>query len=125
MLIGNYPNTYSYTKSLAEKMIEKKREHLKVVICRPTIVAASFNEPFKGWIDSLAAAAGMTLIISLGLVNDLHVTNPQYHTDLIPVDMVSNACIMTSAYADKAADNSGCLHIYNLGTSHGNPLTVR
>ena len=124
MLIGNYPNTYSYTKSLAEKMLSKKRGNLKLVICRPSIVGASFNEPYKGWCDSLSAAAGLSLLVALGLVSFLHIKNPGNHFDLIPVDMVSNGCLLTSAYADKTADDKGCLHIYNLGTSHGNPITI-
>ena len=62
-LIGNYPNTYSYTKSLTEKALAKKRGNLNIVIIRPTIVAGALKEPFPGWTDTLAAAGGLTLLI--------------------------------------------------------------
>lgn len=41
--IGNYPNTYTFTKSLAEKSLMKNRGNIKVVIWRPSIITSSFN----------------------------------------------------------------------------------
>ena len=37
-IMGGYPNTYTFTKSLAERMIKKKRGNLPVVIVRPSII---------------------------------------------------------------------------------------
>ena len=37
-LIGNYPNTYTYTKSMSERMLKKTHGDLKVTIVRPSII---------------------------------------------------------------------------------------
>ena len=37
-IIGAYPNTYTFTKSLAERMLKKNRGNLPVVILRPSII---------------------------------------------------------------------------------------
>jgi hypothetical protein len=42
-LIGSYPNTYTYTKSMAERSLFKKMGNLKCVLFRPSIIAASLN----------------------------------------------------------------------------------
>ena len=41
--IGEYPNTYTYTKSLAEKQLMKTKGNLNVVIYRPSIIGSSYN----------------------------------------------------------------------------------
>lgn len=37
-------------------------------IVRPAIINTSYQEPFPGWIDSLAAAAAMFLFAGLGII---------------------------------------------------------
>ena len=45
-LIDKYPNTYTFTKSLAEHLIQKESEHLPFMIVRPSIVSSSISDPF-------------------------------------------------------------------------------
>jgi fatty acyl-CoA reductase len=45
-LIGDRPNTYTYTKALAEYAVQQEQEHLNIGIIRPSIVGASWQEPF-------------------------------------------------------------------------------
>lgn len=68
-LLGKFPNTYTFTKNLAEKALLKNKGDLNVCLLRPSIIASSLNEPFPGWTDSLAAAGGISLLVGLGLVN--------------------------------------------------------
>lgn len=64
ILIGKRPNTYTFTKALAERMLEAESDYLPISIVRPTIVLSSFREPVAGWLDNwngptgLIAAAG-------------------------------------------------------------------
>lgn len=37
-IVGGYPNTYTFTKSLAERSLKKNRGSLPVVIVRPSII---------------------------------------------------------------------------------------
>ena len=44
-LIGDKPNTYTYTKQLAEDLLIKEGASLPLAIVRPSIVGASWKEP--------------------------------------------------------------------------------
>lgn len=44
-LIGNKPNTYTYTKHLAEHLLVKEGSDLPLAIVRPSIVGAAWKEP--------------------------------------------------------------------------------
>lgn len=52
-MIGNRPNTYTYTKAIAEYLLYQNKEELPVVIFRPSIVGASWNEPVPVSIHNL------------------------------------------------------------------------
>jgi alcohol-forming fatty acyl-CoA reductase len=122
-LIGSYPNTYTYTKSMAERSLFKKRGNLNCVLFRPSIIAASLSEPFPGWTDSLAAAGGLTLMSSLGLIKYIKVYKGGNNSfDVIPVDIVSNGILVTTANA--GCKNEKTLDIYNCGTSGQNPISM-
>lgn len=45
-LLGKRPNTYTYTKALAEYLLQQEAGDLNVAIVRPSIVGASWKEPF-------------------------------------------------------------------------------
>lgn len=45
-LIGERPNTYTYTKALAEYLVQQEAGDVNVAIVRPSIVGASWKEPF-------------------------------------------------------------------------------
>jgi fatty acyl-CoA reductase len=44
-LIGTRPNTYTYTKAMAEALLLEESKGLPVAIIRPSIVGASWEEP--------------------------------------------------------------------------------
>ena len=45
-LIRGRPNTYTYTKALAETLLVEESGALPVAIVRPSIVTAAWKEPF-------------------------------------------------------------------------------
>ena len=45
-LLGDWPNTYTYTKALSEYLIQQEKGNLNIAIIRPSIVGASWHEPF-------------------------------------------------------------------------------
>ena len=67
-LLGAYPNTYTYTKALCERLMKRRRGNLTVNIVRPAIINTSYAEPFPGWMDSIAAAAALYLFSGLGII---------------------------------------------------------
>ena len=62
MLEGR-PNTYTYTKALAEYALVNDAKGLPVSIVRPSIVASSAKEPFPGWVDSLHGSTGLFVAV--------------------------------------------------------------
>ena len=48
IVIGDKPNTYTFTKALAENILAVEGKGLPIAIIRPSIVAAAWREPFPG-----------------------------------------------------------------------------
>ncbi len=87
-----HPNTYTYTKCIAEHLLMERRGDLPLTILRPSIISASWRYPFPGWIDSAAAFAGFVVTIGGGHMRAL-VANTEAYLDLIPVDEVASRAI--------------------------------
>lgn len=47
-----WPNTYVFTKAMAEVYLEHSKGNLPVTIIRPAVVTSTYKEPFPGWIQS-------------------------------------------------------------------------
>ena len=58
-IIGKDPNTYTFTKALAEQLLEKECGNVPLVIVRPSVVTASAQEPMPGWIDNIYGPTGI------------------------------------------------------------------
>ena len=54
-------------------------------------------QPTPGWTDSLAAAGGLMLLGSIGVLKNLN-SNGNTHFDVVPVDIVTNGIIISTAY---------------------------
>jgi len=94
-LIGKYPNTYTFTKALAESMLSTECRDLPLVIVRPSIVCSAIQDPIPGWIDNYNGPAGIIAGVAKGVVRTLLV--PGLKNDIVPVDMVSN-CVLASIW---------------------------
>ena len=57
-IIGDRPNTYTFTKALAEQAVKENASDLPLSIFRPSIVVAAAKEPMPGWIDNLNGPTG-------------------------------------------------------------------
>lgn len=70
--MGNFPNTYVFTKRMAEHLlVESNKKNVPMYIIRPSIIAASLEEPVPGWIDSIGLAGGLYLLGGLGILREL------------------------------------------------------
>ena len=67
-ILGDYPNTYTFTKAMCERIMKKNRGNLTLNIVRPAIINTSYAEPFPGWLDSIAAAAALYMFVGLGII---------------------------------------------------------
>lgn len=96
-ILGKFPNTYTFTKSMGERTLKKKRPaDMPVVLLRPSIVGGAHRDPYPGWTDTLSAAGGLGFVGAIGVM-DLIQCDPKQILDIIPVDFVTHATIVSTA----------------------------
>ncbi|XP_050678163.1 putative fatty acyl-CoA reductase CG5065 isoform X2 [Leptidea sinapis] len=67
-LIEPEPNTYGYTKSLAEQIVAEFSGKFPICIARPSIVVAALKEPFPGWVDNINGPTAIIVGASKGIL---------------------------------------------------------
>lgn len=97
-ILGIHPNTYTFTKQLAENLIEKEMKNLPAGILRPSIVYGTYKDPDPGWVGSANNGhIGFLAGYSKGLFRTMG-GDADSVMDLIPCDYVVNAGIVLSWY---------------------------
>ncbi|XP_053686037.1 fatty acyl-CoA reductase wat-like, partial [Sabethes cyaneus] len=104
------PNTYTFTKGLAEQICYDHHRELPVVILRPSIVTNTEQEPVAGWIDNFNGPVGLMLGMGIGLLRTAYV-RVENHMNCIPADACIKA-ILIAAWR-KVNNPPGQLTIYN------------
>uniref|UniRef100_A0AAQ4QUR3 Fatty acyl-CoA reductase n=1 Tax=Gasterosteus aculeatus aculeatus TaxID=481459 RepID=A0AAQ4QUR3_GASAC len=121
-LIGKRPNTYTYTKAMAEYLVQQEAGDLKVAIVRPSIVGASWKEPFPGWIDNFNGPSGIFIAAGKGILRTMRASNDAV-ADLVPVDVVINATLAAAWYSgSQTLNRSKNIMVYNCTTGGINPF---
>lgn len=106
-MLENRPNTYTYTKAMAENVASKYADRMNLVIVRPSIVMSALKEPAEGWVDTVNGPVGLSVLGALGILQKIKV-NSEVVFDLIPVDIVSNALISIAWAATKRRSEFAC-----------------
>ena len=113
-----WPNTYTYTKSLAESLIAKYGAGLPIAIVRPAIVETSVAKPFRGWNEGINTSASLSYL--LGTAFRQLPSNERKRLDIIPVDSVcAGMTLIGAALVERRHDP-----IYQLATSVTNPCDM-
>lgn len=118
-LLNGFPNSYTLSKAIAEKMLAKNKGDVPLVIVRPTIIGGALREPVKGWVDAATAAGSLFLACGMGAIWFM----PGKATtigDEIPVDHVCNLIL---AAAHTAVRQPPTFDIMHCGTSDLNPAS--
>ncbi|NNL84652.1 MAG: NAD-dependent epimerase/dehydratase family protein, partial [Myxococcales bacterium] len=89
---SGHPNTYTWSKCLAEHLVVERAQHARVRILRPSIVSACVEKPFCGWIDSGAAFAGFVALLGTGQLRAV-CGRPDVRLDIVPCDQVCEEMI--------------------------------
>src|ERR1017187_7086421 len=117
-----WPNTYTFTKSLAESLIAK---HIArdgagrpIAIVRPSIVETSVTKPFRGWNEGINTSASLSYL--LGTAFRQLPSNERKLLDIIPVDAVcAGMTLISAALVERRHDP-----LYQLATSRTNPCDM-
>ncbi|XP_072948597.1 fatty acyl-CoA reductase wat-like [Epargyreus clarus] len=83
--LGSVPNTYIFTKQLAEHVIYEQKGKLPIIIIRPSVVVSSVSEPVPGWIENFNGPIAIILGIGTGVLRCIYTTD-DFATDYVPVD---------------------------------------
>lgn len=94
-LVGKRPNTYTFTKALAESWLKENKGDLPLVIVRPSIVLSSINGPLKGWVDNWNGPTGILAAAGKGIFRTM-LCDPHKTADFVPVDMVINIMLVSA-----------------------------
>lgn len=113
-----WPNTYTFTKSLAESLIARRGKGLPIAIVRPSIVETSVHQPFCGWNEGVNTSAPLSYL--LGTMFRQLPTNERKCLDVIPVDLVSRGLTLIAA----AIIGRRHAPLYQLATSGVNPVDM-
>ncbi|KAG4068112.1 hypothetical protein HA402_001537 [Bradysia odoriphaga] len=119
-LIGQRPNTYTFTKALTEQMILKEAGSLPVAIVRPSILIACYNEPTLGWLHGYSGPNFLTAAIGNGLLHTVFCQG-DFISDVIPVDFVSSMMI-TAAWRTATARTRD-IKVFNCVNGNRQPIT--
>ena len=98
--IQPYPNTYTYTKALAEQIVRKYGGDMKVAIVRPAIISTTMEEPVQGYTDNLYGVNGVVMGAGVGVLRILHIDN-NLKANIVPADYVVNSILSIAWYTVK------------------------
>ncbi|XP_039491003.1 fatty acyl-CoA reductase wat [Drosophila santomea] len=123
-LLGKYPNTYTYTKALAEQVLQLEARDLPVSIFRPGVIIASYKEPMPGWIDNLYGPIAVLYGAAFGVLR-VTLLNLKAQAGIVPVDYCVNmvlACAWNTA-RDSSIKQSPEPPIFNFTPNEDNLIT--
>ncbi|KAK9874385.1 hypothetical protein WA026_002732 [Henosepilachna vigintioctopunctata] len=119
-LLGKHPNTYTFTKALAEYIVYEYSSLIPSAIVRPSIITAAWKEPMPGWVDNMSGITGIFMECGRGTIKSI-ICDEKYVMDIIPVDVVVNTIITAGWHT--VAHTSNAMRVYNCVSGDVNPIT--
>jgi hypothetical protein len=115
-IASGWPDTYALSMALGERLVRESSRSTTVI--RPTIIESALQHPVPGWLEGKKVADPLILAFaSRGLT---HLPGRSGNViDLIPVDLVANACIVAAAHPPEEGART-----LTIGSSARNPLAI-
>ncbi|XP_055919574.1 putative fatty acyl-CoA reductase CG8303 [Eupeodes corollae] len=121
-IIRDHPNTYTFTKNLAENLMISEMSGLPAAIVRPSIVYGTWEHPIEGWVGN--ANSGHLGFLA-GFIKGVFRTmcgKASSVIDIIPCDYVINASLVMGWYVGtRKLDVPEVIHCTS---GEVNPLTL-
>ncbi|XP_034124495.1 putative fatty acyl-CoA reductase CG5065 [Drosophila guanche] len=124
---GNFqPNSYTFTKSLAEHVVNEYKDQLPIFIFRPSIVVSTIEEPVPGWADNFNGPTGLLVACGVGILRSQN-CDPNIVSDFVPADVVARGLIL-AAYKflvePEARAKDKPLYVVNCATANISTITM-
>ncbi|XP_017022262.1 fatty acyl-CoA reductase wat-like [Drosophila kikkawai] len=120
-LVGSYPNTYTYTKALAEDVIRRESGDLPICIFRPAIVMPTYKDPLLGWADNLFGPLALIYGGARGIVRVVMAYN-HVKIAVVPADYCANLTL-ACAWELGVKSKKETPPIYTLAPTETNHIT--
>src|ERR687890_1226861 len=111
-------DVYTFTKSLAERMVVAERGETPLVILRPAIIESSHREPYPGWIQGTRMADPIIMAFAKGILREFP-GNPKSYVDIVPVDHVVNAILAAGIRRPQEPE------VFQVASGERNPIRYR
>jgi alcohol-forming fatty acyl-CoA reductase len=111
-------DVYTFTKSLAERMVLREQGEIPLVIVRPAIIESSFAEPHPGWIQGSRMVDPIIMAFAKGILREFPI-NPESLVEIVPVDHVVNATLAAAARKPEESE------VFQVASGERNPLRFR
>ncbi|VEN49492.1 unnamed protein product [Callosobruchus maculatus] len=96
-ILGDIPNAYTFSKSLAEALVYEKVGKIPVIIGRPAVVIPALWDPLPGWFNNLQGPMGLFAASGKGVIRSMYMDSKSY-ANLVPIDATVNALMVFSWY---------------------------
>ncbi|CAD6995096.1 unnamed protein product, partial [Ceratitis capitata] len=124
VLCEAYPNTYTYTKSLAEEAVLSEGRSLPISIFRPAIVIQTYNEPLSGWIGNYYGPSAALYAVGCGVLRVMMMKS-HHRAHLVPADCCASLMLAIgweTANSTQRQKLDMAPPIYNYANDDENPL---
>uniref|UniRef100_T1GCX2 Fatty acyl-CoA reductase n=1 Tax=Megaselia scalaris TaxID=36166 RepID=T1GCX2_MEGSC len=91
-----FPNTYTFTKNLAENVVNDHQHLFPVLITRPSVILCTRYEPIPGYTEKFQGVTGIIAFLGTGLLHSLY-GKPHETLDVIWSDLVVNIHLLSIA----------------------------
>ncbi|XP_055711090.1 putative fatty acyl-CoA reductase CG5065 [Phlebotomus papatasi] len=108
------PNTYTFTKHLAEQIMNEWSGKLPIIIFRPSIITPSVKEPFEGWVDNFNGITGILAAGGSGLARALY-GSTKVKNNFQPLDVCVRSLLVATWKRGRAIGNE--MAVYNCACS--------
>ncbi|XP_076657827.1 putative fatty acyl-CoA reductase CG5065 [Halictus rubicundus] len=123
--LGTMPNTYTFSKRLAEQVIADYSKELPCVIFRPSIVISTVDDPTSGWLDNFNGPVGLMTGGGKGILRVIRV-DPEVCCDFLPVDVAIRAMLIATwkrGLVTLSEDPE--VHVYNCSSYNIRRVSIR
>jgi len=98
--LGTWPNTYTFSKCIAENLVRQYGQNMPICITRPCIVSFTNKEPIAGWVNTMKSVPGLCIGLGLGAIHVVLI-DPEVRAVITPADHVANMIITAAHHASK------------------------
>ncbi|XP_076256452.1 putative fatty acyl-CoA reductase CG5065 [Rhynchophorus ferrugineus] len=92
-ILGDCPNTYTFSKALAEDLVNREQGKIPAIILRPAVVIPTLTEPIPGFFNNLHSPMGIFIGAGKGVIRSMYMDSKSY-ANLIPADATVNGMLI-------------------------------